>query len=63
MTVLPQELQQHWTAVRPLLSIRHEHEYELTVERLNHLLDEVGTDEQQKLLYAIGHAGHAHPCP
>ena len=43
MTVLPQELQQHWTAVSPLLSIRNEHEYDLAVDRLNHLLDEVGT--------------------
>jgi HTH-type transcriptional regulator / antitoxin HigA len=49
MTVIPHELQQHWTAISPLLSIRNEHEYDLAVERLNRLLDEVGTDEQHPL--------------
>jgi HTH-type transcriptional regulator / antitoxin HigA len=49
MTVIPQELQQHWTAVSPLLSIRNEYEYDLAVARLNGLLDEVGTDEQHPL--------------
>ena len=49
MTGLPQELQEHWTALSPLLCIRNEHEYDLSVERLNHLLDEVGTDEQHPL--------------
>ena len=49
MTVIPHKLQQHWTAVSALLSIRNEHEYDLAVERLNRLLDEVGTDEQHPL--------------
>src|SRR5258708_5156078 len=49
MTVIPQELQQHWTAISPLLSVRNEDEYDLAVERLNRLLDEVGTDEQHPL--------------
>ena len=43
MTAMPHELQHHWTAISPLLSIRNEHEYDLAVERLNRLLDEVGT--------------------
>ena len=43
MTVMSHELQQHWTALSPLLSIRAEHAYDLAVERLNHLLDEVGS--------------------
>ena len=71
MTVIPQELQQHWTAVGPLLSIRNEHEYDLAVERLNRLLDEVGTDEQHPLytlLDTLGTLIHAyeeehHPIP
>ena len=71
MTVIPHELQQHWTAVRPLLSIRNEDEYDLAVERLNHLLDEVGTDEQHPLytlLDTLGTLLHAyeeqhHPMP
>lgn len=71
MTVLPQELQAHWTALSPLLCIRNEHEYDLSVERLNHLLDEVGTDEQHPLytlLDTLGTLIHAyeeqhHPMP
>ena len=49
MTVIPQELHTHWTAISPLFSIRNEHEYDLAVERLNRLLDEVGADEQHPL--------------
>ena len=71
MTVIPQALQQHWTAIRPLLSIRNEHEYDLAVERLNRLLDEVGTDERHPLytlLDTLGTLIHAyeeehHPIP
>ena len=71
MTVIPQELQTHWTAISPLFSIRNEHEYDLAVERLNRLLDEVGADEQHPLytlLDALGTLIHAyeeqhHPMP
>ena len=49
MTVMSPELQQHWTALRPLLSIRNEHEYDQAAEWLNHLLDEVGTNEPHPL--------------
>ena len=71
MTVIPQELQTHWTAISPLLSIRNEHEYDLAVERLNRLLDEVGADEQHPLytlLDTLGTLIHAyeeqhHPMP
>ena len=63
MTIMAQELQQHWTAISPLLSIRNEHEYDLAVERLNRLLDEVGTDEQHPmytLLDTLGTLIHAY---
>ena len=71
MTVIPQELQTYWTAISPLLSIRNEHEYDLAVERLNRLLDEVGADEQHPLytlLDTLGTLIHAyeeqhHPMP
>ena len=71
MTVIPQELQTHWTAISPLFSIRNEYEYDLAVERLNRLLDEVGTDEQHPLytlLDTLGTLLHAyeeqhHPIP
>jgi HTH-type transcriptional regulator / antitoxin HigA len=49
MTGISQELQQHWTAISLLLWLRNEQEYERAVERLNRLLDEVGTDEQHPL--------------
>ena len=71
MTIMPHELQPHWMALRPLFSIRDEHEYDCAVERLNHLLDEVGTDEQHPLytlLDTLGTLLHAyeeqhHPMP
>jgi HTH-type transcriptional regulator/antitoxin HigA len=45
------------------LSIRNEHEYDLAIEHLNHLLDEVGTDEQHPLytlLDTLGTLIHAY---
>jgi HTH-type transcriptional regulator / antitoxin HigA len=63
MMAIPHELQQHWTAISPLLSIRNEPEYDLAVERLNRLLDEVGTDEQHPLytlLDTLGTLIHAY---
>jgi HTH-type transcriptional regulator / antitoxin HigA len=71
MTGIPLELQQHWTAISPLLSLRNEQEYNRAVERLNRLLDEVGTDEQHPLytlLDTLGTLIHAyeeehHPIP
>jgi HTH-type transcriptional regulator/antitoxin HigA len=60
-----------WTAISPLLSLRNEQEYDGAVERLNRLLDEVGTDEQHPLytlLDTLGTLIHAyeeehHPIP
>jgi HTH-type transcriptional regulator/antitoxin HigA len=71
MTAIPHELQHHWTAISPLLSIRNEREYDLAVERLNRLLDEVGMDEEHPLytlLDTLGTLIHAyeeehHPIP
>jgi HTH-type transcriptional regulator / antitoxin HigA len=71
MTGIPLELQQHWTAIGPLLSLRNEQEYDRAVERLNRLLDEVGADEQHPLytlLDTLGTLIHAyeeehHPIP
>lgn len=71
MTMISEELQQHWKAIGPFLSIRDESEYERAVERLNVLLDEVGADEQHPmhtLLDTLGTLLHAyeeqhHPMP
>src|SRR5262245_8440282 len=71
MTGIPLELQQHWTAISPLLSLRDEQAYDRAVERLNRLLDEVGTNEPHPLytlLDTLGTLIHAyeeehHPIP
>ena len=71
MTMILQALQQHWTAISPLLSVHNEDEYDHAVECLNRLLDEVGTDEQHPLytlLDTLGTLLHAyeeqhHPMP
>lgn len=49
MTVLTQELQLHWAALSPLLTVHNEQEYDRAIERLNQLIDEVGTNEQHPL--------------
>jgi HTH-type transcriptional regulator / antitoxin HigA len=49
VTTLPRELEQHWAAVSPILSIRDEEEYDLATVRLHSLLDEIGDNEQHPL--------------
>jgi HTH-type transcriptional regulator/antitoxin HigA len=49
--------------ISPLLSIHSEEEYDLAVERLNNLIDEVGTDESHPLytfLDTLGTVIHAY---
>lgn len=71
MSAIAPDIQHHWAAISPLLTIRNEREYDLGVERLNGLLDEVGTNEQHPLytlLDTLGTVLHAyeeqyHPLP
>jgi len=49
MNILSIEIQTHWQNISPLLSIRNEREYDAAVERMNELLDEIGTDENHPL--------------
>ena len=49
MTVMTNNLNVHWAAVRPLLTIRNEADYERVIGVLNELLDEVGTNELHPL--------------
>jgi HTH-type transcriptional regulator/antitoxin HigA len=71
MSLATRDLQRHWSAIEPLLSIRDEDEYDQAVERLNRLLDEVGADERHPLyglLDTLGTLLHAyeerhHPVP
>jgi HTH-type transcriptional regulator/antitoxin HigA len=49
MTVMTKQLQVHWRALRPLLTIRTEDDYDQAVEHLNQLVDEVGLNEDHPL--------------
>lgn len=67
MTIVTKEIQRHWASIGPLLTIRNARDYDLAVQHLNGLLDEVGTDESHPLyglldtlgtLIGIYEAGH-----
>lgn len=63
MSVVPEDIQSHWRFVQPLFSIRNESEYKLAIERLNALIDEIGTNEQHplyELLDTLGTVIHAY---
>jgi HTH-type transcriptional regulator/antitoxin HigA len=49
MSIRAKDLDKHWAAIRPLLSIHNEEEYDAAIERLNHLIDEIGTNENHPL--------------
>ncbi|MBC8504361.1 MAG: transcriptional regulator [Anaerolineales bacterium] len=62
MSIITQEIQKHWLAIQPILSIRSEQEYDQAAARLNVLIDEVGTDESHPfydLLDTLGTLIHA----
>lgn len=49
ITILPPDINTHWQAIAPILIIRNEEEYDQAVERLNALIDEIGTNEEHPL--------------
>ncbi len=49
LTILPPNINTHWLAIAPVLMIRNEEEYDQAVERLNALIDEIGTNEEHPL--------------
>ena len=49
MSMITEDIQVHWQAVSPLLTIRDESDYDEAIEHLNQLVDEVGVDEQHPL--------------
>ena len=49
MSVITPQLQRSWAQVSVLLKIRNEREYDLALQLLNSLIDEVGTDEGHPL--------------
>ena len=71
MSVITPQLKRSWAKISPLLNIRNEREYDEAVERLNSLIDEVGTDEHHPLyslldtlgtvIYAYEEQHHAMP--
>ena len=62
MNAISQQIQRSWTQVSDLFRIQNERDYDRAVERLNTLLDEVGTDERHplySLLDTLGTVLHA----
>lgn len=62
MNAISPQIQRSWTHVSDLFKIRNEQDYDLAVEHLNTLLDEVGTDERHplySLLDTLGTVLHA----
>ena len=49
MITITKELQSDWARIGPMLSIRDEREYDLAIQRLNALVDEIGTNEVHPL--------------
>lgn len=58
-----QEIQSHWTAIRPYLTIQNEDDYDRLVAQMNDLIDEVGENEAHPLyefLDTLGTVLHAY---
>ncbi len=49
MSMTIQEIQPHWTVIRPYLSIRNGEDYDRAVEQMNALIDLVGTNEDHPM--------------
>jgi HTH-type transcriptional regulator/antitoxin HigA len=63
MTMIIQNIQSHWQAIRPYMTIQNEQDYDRLVEQMNELIDEVGTDDTHPLyefLDTLGTTLHAY---
>ena len=49
MTTQLADLQAHWTPIAPLFALLNDEDYDAAVERLNALVDEIGTNEKHPL--------------
>ena len=49
MNLMNKSIQHHWSTIYPLLSIRNQREYDKAVERLNGLIDLIGTNQHHPL--------------
>ncbi len=45
MTLMIQDIQPHWAAIRQFMTIRSEQDYDRLVAQMNELIDEVGINE------------------
>ena len=63
MSAITKDIERHWSAIHFLFSIHNADEYDVAVERLGSLIDEVGTDERHplyELLDTLGTVIHAY---
>jgi len=63
MNALPERIDEHWGALRDVLTIRNEADYNRAIDRLNALVDAVGDDERHplyELLDTLGTLVHAY---
>lgn len=63
MNTITKDIETHWSAISPLLAIRNEREYQEAVERVENLIDGIGTDERHplyELLDTLGTLIHAY---
>ena len=63
MIPIIEDIQMHWNAIGHFLHINNEEEYDNAVELLNHLIDEIGVNEQHPLyefLDTLGAVMHAY---
>ena len=49
MTLFTSDIQPHWIALRPFMTIRNEADYDHLIAQMNKLLDEIGNDEEHPL--------------
>lgn len=57
------DIQTHWQAIRPYMTIQNEQDYDRLVDQLNQLIDEVGTNESHPMyefLDTLGTIIHAY---
>ncbi|HEY2883483.1 MAG TPA: hypothetical protein VGJ15_13640 [Pirellulales bacterium] len=63
INILDEATQAHWAAIKPILSIRNQRQYQRAIKQLEDLLDEVGDDEKHPLyglLDTLGTVIHAY---
>jgi len=63
MTLVLQQIQPHWKALQPFITIRNEDDYDRLILQMNELIDQVGTNEKHPMyefLDTLGTILHAY---